>query len=138
MINVTPSAASKISELLSEENKVEAGLRVFVQGGGCSGFQYGLMIDEGEGDASTDAVIESNVRDETAGILKTLSPKEEKVIRMRFGIGCEREHTLEEIGQEFDVTRERIRQLQNIALSKLRRALSKKEKPIDVELPVEA
>ena len=56
-----------------------------------------------------DAVIESNGRDETAAILKTLSPKEEKVIRLRFGIGCEREHTLEEIGQEFDVTRERIR-----------------------------
>ena len=60
MINVTPTAASKISELLAEENKTEAGLRVFVQGGGCSGFQYGLMIDEGEGDAATDAVIESN------------------------------------------------------------------------------
>jgi iron-sulfur cluster assembly accessory protein len=60
MINVTPAAATKINELLAEENKVNAGLRVFVQGGGCSGFQYGLMIDEGEGDASTDAVIESN------------------------------------------------------------------------------
>jgi iron-sulfur cluster insertion protein len=60
MINVTPTAAAKISELLTEENKNDAGLRVFVQGGGCSGFQYGLMIDEGEGDASTDAVIESN------------------------------------------------------------------------------
>ena len=60
MINVTPAAASKISELLIEENKQSAGLRVFVQGGGCSGFQYGLMIDEGEGDATTDAVIESN------------------------------------------------------------------------------
>src|SRR6187431_2081694 len=60
MINVTPAAASKITELLTEENKLEAGLRVFVQGGGCSGFQYGLMIDEGEGDATTDAVIESN------------------------------------------------------------------------------
>jgi iron-sulfur cluster insertion protein len=60
MINVTPSAATKISELLAEENKAGAGLRVFVQGGGCSGFQYGLMIDEGEGDASTDAIIESN------------------------------------------------------------------------------
>jgi iron-sulfur cluster insertion protein len=60
MINVTPTAASKITELLTEENKVGAGLRVFVQGGGCSGFQYGLMIDEGEGDATTDAVIEVN------------------------------------------------------------------------------
>ena len=67
-----------------------------------------------------DAVIESNVRDETAGILKTLSPKEEKVIRLRFGIGCEREHTLEEIGQEFDVTRERIRQIEAKALRQLR------------------
>ena len=60
MINVTPAAASKITELLVEENKVSAGLRVFVQGGGCSGFQYGLMIDEGEGDTTTDSVIESN------------------------------------------------------------------------------
>jgi iron-sulfur cluster insertion protein len=60
MINVTLAAASKINELLAEENKLAAGLRVFVQGGGCSGFQYGLMIDEGEGDASTDAVIQSN------------------------------------------------------------------------------
>ena len=67
-----------------------------------------------------DAVIESNVRDETADVLKTLSPKEEKVIRMRFGIGCDREHTLEEIGQEFDVTRERIRQIEAKALRQLR------------------
>ena len=60
MINVTPAAATKITELLVEENKTNAGLRVFVQGGGCSGFQYGLMIDEGEGDETTDAVIQSN------------------------------------------------------------------------------
>jgi iron-sulfur cluster insertion protein len=60
MINVTPAAASKISELLAEENKPGAGLRVFVQGGGCSGFQYGLMIDEGEGDPSADQVFTSN------------------------------------------------------------------------------
>ena len=60
MINVTPAAASKINELLGEESKQGAGLRVFVQGGGCSGFQYGLMIDEGEGDASADQVFTSN------------------------------------------------------------------------------
>ena len=58
MINVTPLAAEKIHELLTEENKTEAGLRVFVQGGGCSGFQYGLMIEEGSGVG--DQLFESN------------------------------------------------------------------------------
>jgi iron-sulfur cluster assembly accessory protein len=60
MIHVTETAASRISELLVEEGRVGAGLRVFVQGGGCSGFQYGLMIDEGEGDAEADQVFEVN------------------------------------------------------------------------------
>ena len=46
MINVTEAAAEKITELLAEENRLDSGLRVFVQGGGCSGFQYGLMIEE--------------------------------------------------------------------------------------------
>ena len=58
MINVTSTAASKISELLAEEQKDGSGLRVFVQGGGCSGFQYGLMIDEGN--TGGDQVFESN------------------------------------------------------------------------------
>lgn len=60
MINVTPLAAEKIHELLTEEKKTDAGLRVFVQGGGCSGFQYGLMIEEGEGATEADQTIESN------------------------------------------------------------------------------
>jgi iron-sulfur cluster assembly accessory protein len=58
MIHVSPNAATKISELLAEEQKQNSGLRVFVQGGGCSGFQYGLMIEENGGDA--DQVFESN------------------------------------------------------------------------------
>jgi iron-sulfur cluster insertion protein len=58
MINVSSTAASKISELLAEEGKSGSGLRVFVQGGGCSGFQYGLMIEENGGDA--DQIFESN------------------------------------------------------------------------------
>jgi len=60
MINVTEMAASRITELLVEEGRVGAGLRVFVQGGGCSGFQYGLMIDEGDGDAEADQIFEVN------------------------------------------------------------------------------
>ena len=59
MINVSETAAAKISELLTEENKAGSGLRVFVQGGGCSGFQYGLMIEE-NGQGSGDAVFESH------------------------------------------------------------------------------
>ena len=60
MITVTDGAASKVVALMAEENKTSGGLRVFVQGGACSGFQYGLMIEEGEGDASADRVFESN------------------------------------------------------------------------------
>ncbi len=59
MINVSETAAVKISELLAEENKAGIGLRVFVQGGGCSGFQYGLMIEE-NGQGAADQVYESH------------------------------------------------------------------------------
>ena len=59
MINVSETAASKISELLVEEQKAGGGLRVFVQGGGCSGFQYGLMIEE-NAQGSGDQVFESH------------------------------------------------------------------------------
>ena len=59
MINVSETAAAKINELLTEENKAGSGLRVFVQGGGCSGFQYGLMIEE-NGQGSGDQVFESH------------------------------------------------------------------------------
>ena len=59
MIHVTETAAEKIHELLTEENKMGSGLRVFVQGGGCSGFQYGLMIEE-NGQGAADQVYESH------------------------------------------------------------------------------
>jgi iron-sulfur cluster assembly accessory protein len=59
MINVSETAASKIAELLTEENKSASGLRVFVQGGGCSGFQYGMMIEE-NGQGAGDQVFESH------------------------------------------------------------------------------
>ena len=80
----------------------------------------GDLIEDRSVGSPVDAVIDSDVRDETANILKTLSPKQERIIRLRFGIGCEREHTLDEIGQEFGVTRERIRQIEAKALRELR------------------
>ncbi len=80
----------------------------------------GDLIEDQWVESPMDMVIDSNVKDETGDVLKTLSPKEERVVRMRFGIDCEREHTLEEIGQEFSVTRERIRQIEVKALRSLR------------------
>jgi len=64
------------------------------------------------------------------GLLTVLDERERKIIDARFGLAGQKPRTLEEVGQEFGVTRERIRQLQNIALRKLRRALQKKEDPI--------
>ena len=67
-----------------------------------------------------EAVIKGNLSDQTAKVLSTLTPREEKVLRMRFGIGEKSDHTLEEVGQDFAVTRERIRQIEAKALRKLR------------------
>jgi RNA polymerase primary sigma factor len=67
-----------------------------------------------------DAVVSSNLSEQIRKILKTLTPREEKVLRMRFGIGEKADHTLEEVGKDFNVTRERIRQIEAKALRKLR------------------
>jgi DNA-directed RNA polymerase specialized sigma24 family protein len=67
-----------------------------------------------------DAIASINLAEQTRRVLATLTPREEKVLRMRFGIGEESDHTLEEVGQDFNVTRERIRQIEAKALRKLR------------------
>ena len=67
-----------------------------------------------------EAVVERSLADQTRYVLATLSPREEKVLKMRFGIGEQSNHTLEEVGQDFEVTRERIRQIEAKALRKLR------------------
>jgi RNA polymerase primary sigma factor len=67
-----------------------------------------------------EAVINVNLKDQTGQVLRTLTPREEKVIKMRFGLEDGSEHTLEEVGQSFAVTRERIRQIEAKALRKLR------------------
>jgi RNA polymerase primary sigma factor len=82
----------------------------------------------------TDAVINMNLADQTRRVLATLTPREEKVLRMRFGIGESSDHTLEEVGQDFSVTRERIRQIEAKALRKLRHpSRSKRLKPFVAE-----
>ncbi len=81
---------------------------------------FGDFIEDRQVVSPSDAVINLNLKDKTEQVLKTLTPREEKVIKLRFGIGDGSEHTLEEVGQIFEVTRERIRQIEAKALRKLR------------------
>jgi len=78
-----------------------------------------FLVDKA-GASPSEQVINVNLREQTAEVLKSLSPREEKIIRMRFGLEDGSEHTLEEVGQNFAVTRERIRQIEAKALRKLR------------------
>ncbi len=80
----------------------------------------GDFIEDRQEVSPAEAVINLNLKEQTDNVLKTLTPREEKVIKMRFGVGDGSEHTLEEVGQNFAVTRERIRQIEAKALRKLR------------------
>ena len=80
----------------------------------------GDFIEDKSAVSPSEAVIGMNLAEQTRRVLATLTPREEKVLRMRFGIGEKSDHTLEEVGQDFEVTRERIRQIEAKALRKLR------------------
>ena len=80
----------------------------------------GDFIEDKNALLPVDAAIHSNLRETTTRVLATLTPREERVLRMRFGIGMNTDHTLEEVGQQFNVTRERIRQIEAKALRKLK------------------
>ncbi len=80
----------------------------------------GDFIEDKNAILPIDAAIQANLRETTTRVLATLTPREERVLRMRFGIGMNTDHTLEEVGQQFSVTRERIRQIEAKALRKLK------------------
>ena len=80
----------------------------------------GDFIEDKNAILPIDAAIQSNLRETTTRVLASLTPREERILRMRFGIGMNKDHTLEEVGQQFSVTRERIRQIEAKALRKLK------------------
>ncbi len=82
--------------------------------------QLGDFIEDNNAILPIDAAIQANLRETTTRVLASLTPREERVLRMRFGIGMNSDHTLEEVGQQFSVTRERIRQIEAKALRKLK------------------
>jgi RNA polymerase primary sigma factor len=91
------------------------------------GSYFGDYIEDKNAVLPVDAAIQSNLREITTRILSSLTPREERVLRMRFGIGMSTDHTLEEVGQQFNVTRERIRQIESKALRKLKHPMRSKK-----------
>src|SRR5947208_9594197 len=88
--------------------------------GGEEDSHLGDFIEDKNAILPIDAAIQSNLRETTTRTLALLTPREERILRMRFGIGMNKDHTLEEVGQQFSVTRERIRQIEAKALRKLK------------------
>src|SRR6266513_2971995 len=119
-------------------DKISKMRRVSLQMSDDDSTEFGEIVGDEEAQTPFELLRDKNLRNEVGGLLDVLDDREKKIIFQRFGLDGGKPKTLEEVGKKFGVTRERIRQLQNIALSKLRRALAKKERPVDVELPVEA
>jgi len=113
-MNMPPSKVRKILRLAQEPISLETTV-----GEGEESHLGDFIVDK-QVISPAEAVVKLSLKEETAEVLKTLSPREEKVLRLRFGLQGDGEHTLEELGQYFAVTRERIRQIEAKALRKLR------------------
>ena len=87
---------------------------------GDNGTQFGDFIADEDGVSPLEMTIQANLTMEIRKVLASLTPREAKILRMRFGIDEKREHTLEEVGQEFEITRERIRQIEAKTLQKVK------------------
>ena len=100
--------------------------------------KFGEMIGDEDAQTPFELLRDKNLRGEVDSLIQALDDREKKIISQRFGLDGGQPKTLEDVSKDFGITRERIRQLQNIALAKLRRALSKKENFLETELPVAA
>jgi RNA polymerase primary sigma factor len=113
-MGITVSMVRKIAKITQQPISLETPIR------GDEESRLGDFIEEQGVLSPSETVIQINMRDQTAAVLQLLKPREEQIIRMRFGVGDGRDHTLEEVGKRFSVTRERIRQIEAKALRKLR------------------
>ena len=130
-LNREPSVEEIAKELDMEPEKIEYVMRIkqdiasldasVGRDGDDEDSVLGDFVEDEERTSPEDSAVTQILKEQLAAILSTLSEREQKIIRMRFGIGGERPHTLEEVGAEFSVTRERIRQIEAKALSKLRK-----------------
>jgi RNA polymerase primary sigma factor len=100
--------------------------------------EFGEVIGDEDAQTPFELLRDESLRGEVDGLIAVLDSREKKIISQRFGLDGGKPKTLEDVSKGFGVTRERIRQLQNIALAKLRRALSKREDPLDAAQRVEA
>jgi len=130
-----PTAAEIAARLSMPIDKVRKVMKIAKEpislespvGDDSDGNNLGDFIEDKNAVAPIDAAIQSNLREVTTRVLATLTPREERVLRMRFGIGMNTDHTLEEVGQQFKVTRERIRQIESKALRKLQHPIRSKK-----------
>src|SRR5262245_4501688 len=106
--------ASKVLKIAKEPISLETPI------GDGEDSHLGDYIEDRNAVVPIDAAVQSNLREVTTRVLGSLTPREERVLRMRFGIGINTDHTLKEVGQQFSVTRERIRQIEAKALRKLK------------------
>jgi RNA polymerase primary sigma factor len=104
-MGITVSMVRKIAKITQQPISLETPIR------GDEESRLGDFIEEQGVLSPSETVIQINMRDQTAAVLQLLKPREEQIIRMRFGVGDGRDHTLEEVGKRFSVTRERIRQI---------------------------
>jgi len=100
--------------------------------------EFGEVIGDDKAQTPFELLRDKNLLGEVDGLLEVLDPRERKIISQRFGLDGAEPKTLEDVGKDFGITRERIRQLQNVALAKLRRALTRKEEVLKTEFLVAA
>jgi RNA polymerase primary sigma factor len=112
---MSPDKVRKVMKITKEPVSLEKPI-----GNEDDGGLLGDFIEDKSAKSPLGSAIDGNLRDTTTRMLATLTPREERVLRMRFGIGMNTDHTLEEVGQQFNVTRERIRQIEAKALRKLK------------------